>query len=75
MNKPITDITEQDGHISFTFMGGAAQAITSPHTCNQESASAPSYYTIGGTPVSHPQQGGIYLQRNGATTRKVFLAP
>lgn len=75
MNKPITDITEQDGHISFTFMGGAAQAITSPHTCNQESASAPSYYTIGGTPVSHPLQGGIYLQWNGATTRKVFLAP
>ena len=75
MGKPITDISEHDGRISFNFMGGAAQAIISPHVNSQEGTSAPSYYTLSGIPVATPKQSGIYLKKQGESTQKIFFAP
>lgn len=70
MNKPITNIVESNGLISFDFMGGSFNnAITLPSTSE---ADRPQYYNLQGMPVTHPTQG-IYLQRTKEGTRKVAV--
>jgi len=70
MNKPITNITETDGLISFDFMGGGANAIHSVATTTEAEAT---YFTISGTKVEAPTQQGIYLKKENGTTRKVYI--
>ena len=71
MNKPITEIAEQDGLISFKFMGGGdalgVEEIT--EKCLDET----NYYTLGGMQVPRPTTSGVYLMKKGAQTQKVFI--
>lgn len=70
LNKPITDIKETDGFISFTFDGGgdsdAIRDIASHATANDAS---PMLFDLTGRRVTHPLGGGLYIL-NG---RKVLL--
>ena len=70
MNKPITDITEQDGLVSFKFMGGDLSAISDIAYSHEEKAL---YYTLGGVAIPHPTAPGIYLVKQGGQTRKMML--
>ncbi len=70
MNKPITDIQESNGLISFKFMGGN-EAMDIHDLAD---AKLPvTYYTLDGIRVESPQTPGIYLVRQGTQTHKVFL--
>ena len=69
MNKPITDITEKNGLISFVFMGGEADAITAIQQQDGEAE----YFTMGGMKVRQPVHKGMYIVRQGGETRKVFV--
>ena len=70
MNKPITDITEQDGLISFKFMGGGSSVIPDITYSQQEQAQ---YYTLGGVAIPRPTAPGIYLLKQGRRTQKIVL--
>ena len=72
MNKPITDIQENNGLISFKFMGGG-EAMDILDIANDAQSSI-TYYTIDGIPVEKPTQSGIYIIKQGNHTRK-FLQP
>lgn len=65
LNFPIVNISENNGLISFD-AGEKSDAIFSPW---QEDARSDAYYDLQGRPVSHPRQGGIYLQQG----RKVWM--
>ena len=67
LNKPITDIQENDGLISFKFMGGAKELDIQDPTIASQSAT---YYTLDGIQVDKPSQPGIYLIKQGNHTRK-----
>ena len=67
LNKPITDIQENDGLISFKFMGGAKELDIQDLTSSTQSAT---YYTLDGIQVDKPSQPGIYLIKQGNHTRK-----
>ncbi len=71
MNKPITDIQENDGLISFKFMGGADAMAIDEIASNPTSAAT--YYTLNGIQVAKPTQPGIYMVKTGETTRKVVI--
>ena len=66
--KPITNITEKDGLISFDFMGGSPDDIAMP-----ESSDASSYiiYNVSGKQVSSMDAPGVYVIKRGDTVRKV----
>ena len=72
MNKPITNIVEADGLISFDFMGGGSpiNAITAPLSPTLDADTQ--YYNLQGMPVT-PTTSGIYLRRRGGKTEKVFI--
>ena len=77
MNKPITDITEQDGLISFKFMGGgdpvAIRDITAnPSTATDGKQAPTAYYTLQGIKVDAPQSG-IYIIKEGNSSRKIVI--
>ena len=73
MNKPITNIQEVDGLISFDFMGGSSVGIESPRTMMLNPQASISYYTLSGTPVEQPIEPGIYIVREADCTRKVVI--
>ena len=68
MNKPITDIQESNGLISFKFMGGG-EAMDIKDVAN-DAPSSVTYYTLDGIQVDKPTQSGIYLVKQGDQTRK-----
>ena len=70
MNKPITDITEENGLISFKFMGGGTNAVTGINLDNEDKTE---YFTLSGTKVAEPKQRGIYLMRQNGVARKIFI--
>ena len=72
MNKPITDIQESNGLISFKFMGGG-EAMDIEDIA-EDAQSSTIYYTLDGIQVDKPTQSGIYLIKQGNHTRK-FLQP
>jgi M6 family metalloprotease-like protein len=71
MNKPITDIQESNGLISFKFMGGG-EAMDIQDVINDVQSSI-TYYTLDGIPVEKPTQPGIYIEKKDGITRKVLL--
>ena len=71
MNKPITDIQESNGLISFKFMGGE-EALDIQDVANDTSSSA-IYYTLDGVQVEKPTQRGIYLEQRDGITRKFYI--
>ena len=72
MQKPITDITETNGLISFKFMGGGDTAIAGvPQAEGRAGESI--YYRLDGTRIQQPVRPGVYLVRQGETTRKIFI--
>lgn len=71
MNKPITDIQENNGLISFKFMGGA-DAMAIGEIANSPTSTA-TYYTLNGIQVAKPTQPGIYIVKTGEITRKVVI--
>ena len=70
MNKPITDIQESDGLISFKFMGGGE--VMDIKDVAEDAPSSPIYYTLDGIQVDKPTQSGIYLIKQGNHTRKII---
>jgi M6 family metalloprotease-like protein len=58
MHKPITNISEADGLISFDFMGGSSVGIDAP---SSPTPTQQTYYTLTGTPVATPSAPGIYI--------------
>ena len=70
MNKPITDIQENNGLISFKFMGG--DEAMDIHDLADDTLPV-TYYTLDGILAENPQKPGVYLVRQGTQTRKVFL--
>ena len=73
MNKPITDIQERDGLISFKFMGGGIpDAITSLSPSLSEGEEE--WYTLNGVHLTgKPTTPGLYLKRGDGTTRKILV--
>lgn len=72
MNKPITNIQETNGLISFDFMGGAPSVdITSLHT--PPSLPPTAYYTLNGTLATKPLKPGIYIVKEEGHIRKVVI--
>ena len=71
MNKPITDIAEVDGLISFKFMGGAANAIEK--TDAEGCADGAEFFTVGGTRVGRPQTAGIYIMKGNGEIKKIYV--
>ena len=70
MNKPITDIQENNGLISFKFMGGGEAMDIQEIDDNSQSLAT--YYTLDGIQVEKPTQSGIYIIKQGNQTRKIF---
>ena len=68
MGKPITNIRETDGLISFDFMGGATDAITHHPSPNIQSPS-PIIHDLQGRQVSGSLKPGLYI-KNG---KKVII--
>ena len=64
MNKPITDIQERNGLISFVFNGGSGDAISAPQSAQQPQG----IFDLQGRPVANPGHG-LYI-KNG---KKVVL--
>lgn len=76
MNKPITDIEEKNGKISFNFMGYKESENTVIESVEKEnSTDAPSdYYTISGIKVLRPTYPGTYIEvRGGKALRKLIV--
>lgn len=71
MNKPITDIEEKNGMISFSFMGGAKSGIYDMGTTDSEAPEA-EYFTLNGLRINAPTTSGIYLRRNNGKTTKIY---
>ncbi|MCR5313694.1 MAG: M6 family metalloprotease domain-containing protein [Bacteroidaceae bacterium] len=72
MNKPITDITEENGLISFTFMGGSEEVINAIADIDSDTNSAKKYYTLSGIALdAEPTEPGIYIIRQGTETKKI----
>lgn len=70
LNKPLTNIEEADGLISFAFDGGGdSDAIRDIAGHTNTGESSPALYDLTGRRVAHPVGGGLYIQ-NG---RKVLL--
>ena len=75
MNKPITDIQEHDGLISFKFMGGGIpDAIENLSPCFSENEEA--WYTLDGVKLTNqPTTPGLYLKREEGHIHKVMMNP
>lgn len=71
MNKPITNIQESNGLISFQFMGGE-EALDIQDLAN-DTSSAATYFTLDGVQVEKPTQRGIYLEQRDGITRKFYV--
>lgn len=74
LSKPITDITEKDGRISFKVMGGGESSSLERLELDAIDGSATmdaEFFTLGGTRVHAPTEHGIYIVRERGTTRKV----
>lgn len=71
MNKPITNIEEKDGLISFKFMGG--EIIDNVNGIDSALRTTPEYYTINGTKLERPAQKGIYIMRQGGGVKKIVM--
>lgn len=70
MNKPITNIEENDGLISFSFMGGESTSVANIDT---DSADA-EYFTLNGVKVSAPTQRGIYLVKKAGKVQRMLIS-
>lgn len=70
MNKPITDIQESDGLISFKFMGGAEVLDIQDIT---DTTQPIIYYTLDGIQVEKPTKSGIYIIQQGDQIRKFLV--
>jgi hypothetical protein len=71
MNKPITQIKETDGLISFKFMGGTDNAIPSINADGIQTK--PEYFTLNGIKVEAPTLPGIYIMRQGNVSKKIQI--
>ena len=70
MNKPVTDITESNGLISFQFMGGDdTSSIKDVGTKETEA----SFFTINGILATPPLKSGIYIKKQEGSTQKVLV--
>lgn len=70
MNKPVTDITESNGLISFQFMGGDdTSSIKDVGTKETEA----SFFTINGILATPPLKPGIYIKKQEGSTQKVLV--
>lgn len=70
MNKPITDIEEKNGLISFVFMGGNADAIMEMKDDDEGEAE---YFTLGGVKTKNPIEKGMYIVKKKDRVQKVFV--
>lgn len=77
MGKPITNITEEDGTISFDFMGGGkvVTGIGDVDIDNNVSSSIndTEYYSLNGARIASPTGRGVYLMRCNGEVKKVFV--
>lgn len=62
MNKPITNIEEDGGLISFSFMGGEEETAISEVAENAEDNE---YFMLNGIKTSDPTKPGLYLVKKG----------
>lgn len=69
MNKPITNIKETKGLISFDFMGGTPSGIDVVET---DGNAMVEYFTLSGARVAAPTTPGIYLKRQNGITQKIY---
>ncbi len=70
MNKPVTDITETDGLISFDFMGGAAAGVSDVKSAYTSVV----YYTLDGVRLAgEPTTPGVYIMKDGVEMKKILV--
>lgn len=72
MNKPITNIREENGLVSFDFMGGGVDASVKGVEMDGE-AEAAEYYTMNGVRVARPVEKGIYIERKNNIIKKIAV--
>ena len=71
LNKPITDIQETNGLISFKFRGGTDSSITPVIGDNNRQKTE--YFTLNGIKVNTPTQPGFYILRQGNISKKIHI--
>lgn len=72
LHKPITDIKEENGLISFNFMGGGKVYDLTGIKDAQEEDSAAEYFTLSGTRLSAPLTKGVYIMRRNGVNKKII---
>ena len=74
LNKPVTDIKESDGLISFKFMGGGTEYSGTSIKDIQELNGELEYYNLSGTKITNPAlTKGVYIMRSNGITKKVII--
>ena len=71
LNKPITDIQETNGLISFKFRGGTDSSITPVIGDNNRQKTE--CFTLNGIKVNTPTQPGFYILRQGNISKKIHI--
>ena len=74
LGKPITNIAETNGLISFDFMGGSSNVIYDAIDDVSAIASAPAVaYDLSGKAVENMSAPGVYVIKSNGSTRKVIV--
>ena len=68
MHKPIKDICEENGLISFRFYESVEAGVTAPETTEQPVA----YYDLQGRKVTQPERGIYVVRYSNGTTKKMM---
>ncbi|MEE0520902.1 MAG: M6 family metalloprotease domain-containing protein [Bacteroidaceae bacterium] len=68
LGKPVTNITESVGFISFDFMGGNPDGMSAPSV---SATNANIIYNVSGKEVPNMDRHGFYIIKNGSSVRKV----
>ena len=71
LHKPVTDIKEKDGLISFSFMGGGVEMDCTGIADVTTDNNTTEYFTLSGTKTT-PSNKGVYLVRKNGVTKKVI---
>jgi hypothetical protein len=72
LHKPVTDIKEKDGLISFSFMGGGVEIDCTGIADVTTDNNTTEYFTLSGTKTT-PSNKGVYLVRKNGVTKKVII--
>jgi len=72
MNKPITEIKETDGKISFKFRGGAAASSINDNISSEKTESI--FFNLRGEKIQgSPTSPGVYIRKQGDETNKIII--